>query len=169
MITDYLTLGVRNIRKRKLRSWLTILGVLIAIATIFVLISVSIGLQDAVQEQFRQLGTDKFFVMPKSVNLGGPSGGQDSANFTTLDAQLIEKVSGVKAVSYIAAGNAEVEFSKQKRYFAVYGISEDNIQMMMESMSVKIDEGSQISKGNVKQIALGSQYKYNNVFKKPIN
>ena len=47
------------------------LGIFVSIATIFVLIAVSLGFQVAVQEQFEMLGTDKFFIMPKG-QLGGP-------------------------------------------------------------------------------------------------
>ena len=65
MIKDYFKLAVRNIRKRKLRSWLTLIGIFISIAVIFTLISLSLGLQGAIQEQFRTLGTDKLFIMPK--------------------------------------------------------------------------------------------------------
>ena len=60
MKKEYLTLAIRNLRKRKLRSWLTIIGIIISIATIFMLISISLGLQEAIKEQFRLIGTDKF-------------------------------------------------------------------------------------------------------------
>ena len=71
MISDYLLLAVKNLKKRKLRVFLTLIGILISIATIFVLISASLGLEQAVQEQFRLLGTDKFFFMPQG-QLAGP-------------------------------------------------------------------------------------------------
>ena len=74
MIPDYFNLAFRNLRKRKLRSWLTILGIVISIATIFMLISLAIGLEGAVKEQFRLLGADKFFIHPQG-QLGGPGTG----------------------------------------------------------------------------------------------
>ena len=58
MIKDYFILAMRNLKKRKLRSLLTMVGIFISIATIFMLVSLSLGLQGAVEEQFRTLGTE---------------------------------------------------------------------------------------------------------------
>ena len=65
MKKDYLKLAWKNLRKRKLRSWLTIIGIVISIAVIFTLISLSLGLREAINEQFQILGTDKLFISPR--------------------------------------------------------------------------------------------------------
>ena len=65
MIQDSFNLALKNLRKRRLRSWLTMVGIIISVAIIFILISLSIGLQNAVTEQFEILGGDKFFIQPK--------------------------------------------------------------------------------------------------------
>ena len=64
MIQDYFKLAIKNLRKRKLRSFLTLVGIVISISIIFILVSLSLGLQSAIQEQFQQLGGDKFFIQP---------------------------------------------------------------------------------------------------------
>ena len=56
MLKDYFILATRNLRKRKLRTFLTLLGIFISIATIFLLISLSLGLENLVEEQFEILG-----------------------------------------------------------------------------------------------------------------
>src|SRR3989344_2031616 len=107
MIQDYLKMALKNIRKRKLRTFLTLLGITIAIATIFVLISVSLGLQGAVEEQFRLLGTDKFFIQPKG-QLGG-IGTTGAVQLTQADIDVIEKVSGVRDTGSWAITSAKIE------------------------------------------------------------
>ena len=69
MIQDSFNLALKNLRKRRLRSWLTMVGIIISVAIIFILISLSIGLQNAVTEQFEILGGDKFFIQPSTVPL----------------------------------------------------------------------------------------------------
>ena len=86
MISDFFTLALKNLRKRSLRSWLTILGIIISIATIFMLISISLGLQEAVKQQFETLGTDKFFVLPKGQIAGPGSGGAVSLSIEDVNA-----------------------------------------------------------------------------------
>jgi putative ABC transport system permease protein len=164
MIKDYSKLAIKNLRKRKLRSWLTIIGIVVSIAVIFTLISLSLGLKEAINEQFKVLGTDKLFINPKGTS--GVSGG--AVEFTTDDVKVIEKVQGVKDISYATIGNGEIEFEKQTKYFYVYGLPLDKIQLYIDSASIKMDEGNYIKEGETGKVMLGYDYKYSNVFDKPI-
>ena len=166
MISDYFKLSIKNIRKRRLRSWLTILGIIISIATIFVLIALSLGLQNAIQEQFRQLGTDKIFILQRG-QLGAPGTG-GAAQLTTADVDIIKKVSGIKDITYATVGNAKVESGDQFRYAMAIGFPLDAADIFEETGFYKPDEGRMIKKGDSGVVMLGSQYKYNNFFKKPI-
>ena len=51
------------------------IGIFVSIATIFVLISLSLGLDASIKEQFRKLGSDKFFIDPKGQLAGPGTGG----------------------------------------------------------------------------------------------
>lgn len=166
MISDYFTLAFRNLRKRRLRSWLTILGIIISIATIFMLISISLGLQGAVEEQFRLLGTDKFFIQPRG-QIAGP--GTESASALTLnDINTIEKVSGVKDLSYFVAHNVEVVFSSQKRFTLSIGFPFDKAKVFEEIEAYKAEEGRILEDGDFGKVMIGSHYKHNNFFKEPV-
>ena len=167
MIQDYLKISGRNLTKRKLRLFLTLLSILIAITTIFVLISVSLGLQGAVKEQFRQFGTDKFFVQPLGQLAGPGTGG--AVELTIKDADVIEKVPGVKDISYATASSAQIEFGDEARYTTILGIPLDKSAVFIETGFYKADEGALLKKGDSKEIMIGSQYKNNNFFKKPIH
>jgi putative ABC transport system permease protein len=164
MIKDYSKLAIKNLRKRKLRSWLTIIGIVVSIAVIFTLISLSLGLKEAINEQFKVLGTDKLFINPK----GTAGMGSGAVEFTTADVKVIEKVQGVKDLSYATVGNGEIEFGKQKKYFYVFGLPLDKIQLYIDSASIKMDEGKIIQEGETGKIMLGYDYKYNHVFDNPI-
>jgi len=170
MITDFFNFAVKNLRRKKLRSSLTILGIVISIAIIFILIGLSLGLDNAVKEQFRMLGTDKFFIMPKG-QAGAPGSG-GAVELTTKDVNVIEKVSGVKIVSYIVAGNAKIEFDKQVRYYIVAGIPLDKadvFKVLFESSDIKAEQGRIFEKGDKGVVMLGSNYNHGNLFEKPVN
>ena len=166
MISDYFNIAWKNLRKRKLRSWLTMIGIIISIATIFVLISLSIGLQNAVEEQFRLLGSDKFFIQPKG-QLGAPGTG-GAVELTLNDVKIVEKSKGVKEILYMNVGNGKVEFEKQSRYFMVAGISLETMDVYIETGSLKVEEGKMLEKGEKGKVMLGSYFKHNNLFKKPV-
>jgi len=166
MISDYLLLAVKNLKKRKLRVFLTLIGILISIATIFVLISASLGLEQAVQEQFRLLGTDKFFIMPRG-QLAGP-GTSGAVSLADKDVKVIEKVSGIKKTTSFVASPAKIEFSNQIRYTNAIGVDLETADLYFESGTLKVDEGRLLKKGDLDNIMIGSQYKYNALFKKPV-
>ena len=94
MIKDYFRLGYRNVKQRKLRSWLTMIGIFIGIAAVVALISLSQGLQDAVAQQFVQLGTDKLIVQAAGGGFGPPGAGV-SEPLTEADEKAISKTKGV--------------------------------------------------------------------------
>ena len=166
MIKDYFTLAVRNLKKRKVRSWLTLLGIFISVAVIFILISLSLGLQSAVNEQFQQLGADKFFIMPKG-QLGAPGSG-GAVSLTTSDFDVIEKVNGVKTAVYFTIGNAKISFDNTQRYLMTAGVPKDGMSLFMESGSIKILEGRNLETSDVNKVIIGYDYKYNKVFPKPV-
>jgi putative ABC transport system permease protein len=170
MINDYFKLAIRNLRKRKLRTWLTMLGIFISVATIFMLVSLSLGLQGAVKEQFETLGTDKFFIQSKTSMLALGSG-DVSIKLTTDDVETVEKISGVKEATFMVMGNAKIEYNNKFRYFIVSGMDcddEDALGTLIESSGLKIDEGRFLKKGDDKKIVIGSLYNENDLFEKDI-
>jgi putative ABC transport system permease protein len=166
-LKEYLRIGIINIKHRQLRSGLTLIGVFISVAVIFILISLSLGLQFAIEEQFRQLGTDKLTIMPK----GGMSstGSTGAIVFTEDDFEVVKKVTGVMRATYFITGSAKVEYNKEQRYFAVYAIPAEGMELWMESGSLKFDEGRLYGPDERGSILMGYDYKYNQVFNKPID
>jgi putative ABC transport system permease protein len=168
MIKDYFILARRNLRKRRLRSWLTMIGIIISIATIFMLVSLSLGLQGAVEEQFRILGTDKIFVQPATGFLG-PPGSVGGTLLTEKDVDVIEKVRGVKDLSYFTAGSARVEVGGEERYMLVWGIPPENLDVYKEVESFNIAEGRYLEEGDKNRVLLGYFFPEAKDFKKEVN
>jgi putative ABC transport system permease protein len=167
MKKEYFTLAIKNLKNRKLRSWLTVLGILISIATIFTLISLSLGLERAIEEQFELLGADKFFIQSKIGFLTSPG----SANLTILtekDVEFISKINGIKDYSYFVAANSKVEFSDETRYFMIWGIPSEHQEVYLEVGSLEIEEGRFLKKGDKNSVILGNNFKTKNLLEKPL-
>ncbi len=166
MMSEYFAMAFKNIRRRRARSLLTVFGIVISIATIFVLVSVSLGLDAAVKEQFRQLGTDKFFLTPK-----GQAGGPQTASVVRLtneDIRTIERVSGVHSVSYMSLGNTKIAYGRQVRFVTIIGLPLDNYDVFKESGFINVDSGRYLAPGDSRSTMIGYLYKYGDVFAKSI-
>jgi len=160
MLQDFFTLALKNIRKRKLRTFLTLLGILLAIATIFVLISLSLGLEMAVQEQFEKLGADKFFIQPRGQL--GPPGTAGAVQLTKEDIEVIEKIPGVQEVTYYTIGSAKIEFKDNIRFVMVSGFPLEHSELYLEAFTTEVEDGRFLEEGDTNDVVIGSQYKHNN-------
>jgi putative ABC transport system permease protein len=167
MKSEYFNIAFKNLKNRKLRSWLTVIGIFISIATIFTLISLSLGLEKAVEEQFELLGADKFFIQPKTGFLASP-GSTGVTILTEEDIEVVSKVNGIKDYSYFVAANAKVEFSDEIRYFMVWGIPPENLEVYLEVGALKIEEGRFLEKGDKNSVILGNHFKTKNLLGRQI-
>ena len=94
MISDFLKLSLNNLRRRRLRSLLTMLGIFIGIAAVVSLISLGQGLETAVLGQFKTLSTDKLMVQSASSTFG-PPGSSAVRKLNEHDLDLVRSVPGV--------------------------------------------------------------------------
>ena len=170
MIQDYFKIAWKNLYQRKTRSLLTIVGIFLAIVTIFGLVSLSLGLKDYVDEQFEMLGGNKFFVQPKGSP--GIPGLQGAVQLTLDDSEIVEKVAGVGGVTYLAFENGKIEFKDDPaRYYFVMGIPNDDGkkgELFFEAVDLDVDEGRMLKNGDRKKILIGYNYKYRNLFSNPV-
>lgn len=113
MIWDILRLSLRNIRHRGLRSWLTVIGILIGTAAVVALISVGQGLQRAIANQVERIvGYNTILVTARGLNLG---------QRIRLDIEAIRAIPGVRSAIAVRTETAYVEGPGGKGFLAVLG------------------------------------------------
>lgn len=169
MIEDYFKISYKNLLTKKTRSFLTITGIFLAIVTIFVLVSLSLGLKGFVDEQFELLGTDKFFVQPKGTSGVGLS---EAVEITNDDVDIVKKVIGVEEVTYFSIENGKIEFKDYPaRYYFVIGMpteDEKSMELLFEAMDLGVDEGRFLKKSDSKGVLMGYNYKHRQLFDSPV-
>ncbi|MBP7143300.1 MAG: ABC transporter permease [Opitutaceae bacterium] len=100
-ITATSVIALRALRRNKMRSILTALGIIIGVGAVIATVSIGNGAKNQVESQIASLGQNVISVFPGSTNTGGTRGGFGAASTLTLDdAEAIEReVLGVVAVS----------------------------------------------------------------------
>jgi len=93
-IKEYFKIGLRNIKTRQLRSWLTILGIVVGVFLVVALISLSSGLKNSIMKQLNALGGDTIMVMPGSLDnlMMTMAGGQ---KLSKEDIQAVKEIRNV--------------------------------------------------------------------------
>jgi len=94
-------LAVRSVRRNMLRSFLTILGIVIGVSAVITMVTLGNGATLAIQTQITSLGTNLLMVTPGQRQPGGGGGGGGGVpQFTEADAAAIQsQIGGVAAVA----------------------------------------------------------------------
>ena len=135
----YLNFAIKSIMHRKVRSWLTIVGIIIGIAAIVSLISMSQGLGNAIKEQFESMGSNKFYVFPKT---GAGFVSMESGKITEDDLGTIDSVSGVDYMNSFLYSTKSVQVRNEDKSTTVLGFDSDkDYGDALESDSLTLEKG----------------------------
>ncbi len=164
MIKDYFRLAYRGARQRKMRSWLTMIGIFIGIAAVVALISLSQGLQEAIGEQFVKLGSDKLIVQAAGFGFG-PPGTSVSNPITVTDKKAAEKVKGVEIAVGRLVKNSKLEFKDQIKYGYVAsmpdGSNDKERELVIESGDYELEQGRFLKSGDKYKVMVGHDFTEN--------
>ena len=166
MIKDFIVLGLNNLRRRKLRSWLTMIGIFIGIAAVVALISLGQGLQDYISEEFEKLGADKIIIMPKGMGPPGTAG--PSLILTSEDLKTIKNVRGVKWAMGFLIKQGQTFYKDESGIGFVTGANPEDLELMSEIQSFNLLEGRQLKKGDKYKVVLGYNHIYEDIWDKPM-
>ena len=155
MFKEYLKIAVKNLRTRQLRSWLTILGIVIGVFLIMSLLSLSQGLQSTVLQQLKAVGTDIVMIMPGSMSdimttlIGG-------VKLSEEDLSVIKKTPGVEIVIPSVYKGEIVKYQNESKTVILNGMDLRNaLNVYLEDIGMKIDTGRWPTPGK-REVVVGS-------------
>ena len=143
----------RALARNKMRSALTMLGVIIGVASVIAMVSIGQGAQASVQQQIANVGTNLLFIRAGSMNTGGVRSGTDTGGTNTLTVDDIEAIKrelpSVGMASPSVNARAQIIFGNQNWNTQVQGVNEQ----FPEIRKWKIESGTFFTEGDVKTAA----------------
>ncbi|MCH8329684.1 MAG: ABC transporter permease [Nanoarchaeota archaeon] len=121
----------------KLRSWLTILGIVIGVAAIVAIVSIGEGAKVSVQERLSGLGADLITISPGFDRASGgfrggfgrhggssetPTLSSESKNLTKRDIQAIKSIDGIKYIDGVISGSADIFYLAESSSGTINGV-----------------------------------------------
>ena len=140
LLTDAIRLALRAIVAQRLRSFLTLLGIAVGIASVILLTSIGEGIHRFVLAEFTQFGTNIASISPGKVKTSGPTptGIPTSVRPLSLDdARLLRNLPHVTGMTATVWGNTEVGGNGRIRRTTVNGVGPD----MLKVYSIKVKTG----------------------------
>ncbi|MFH1065005.1 MAG: ABC transporter permease [Nanoarchaeota archaeon] len=162
MIEDYFRLAFKGIARRRLRSWLTLIGIFIGITAVVSLITLSQAMQDTITGQFEKLGSNRVMITPGGKSFGPTAGSITTAKFSDKDADIVRKVMGVDDALGPLIRTSRVEFrgeTKALMTFA-YPTSSNAIRILERNGVIDIEDGRMFRPSDRYAAILG----YNNAY-----
>ena len=149
-LIDLLRMSSSNLWKRKVRTILTVLGVVIGVAAIVVMVSLGLGLSKSLTEQYESYGSLTQVTVNPSWG-SGPDGEEKR-----LDDKLVEQIKQmehVESVETVLEISALAKYGKYEGYLQIRGVPKET----MESMNIEIGEGKLPSPGEPLSFFYGNQ------------
>src|SRR5205814_2033117 len=143
-----LKIALRALRRNVLRSFLTMLGIIVGIAAVIVGVSMGTGAKAEVDKRIASLGQNLLTVMSGNISRGGVRGGFGMApNLTPADYEAIRKeVSGVSAVSREVRTSTQIAVGNQNSFVQVSGVSAE----YLTARSWELHSGNNFSETDVR-------------------
>ncbi|MBM9606324.1 ABC transporter permease [Desulfopila inferna] len=123
-IRDILKISLSSLLDQRLRSFLTLLGIAVGIASVVLLTSIGEGVHRFTLAEFTQFGTNLIGINPGRTTTAGISGALINTvrPLTIADEEALRHLPGVTDTVSVIQGNAAVEFGKRSRRTNVLGV-----------------------------------------------
>ena len=168
MKSEYFSFALKSIRRRRVRSWLTMIGIFIGIASVVSLIALGQGVRQAVIGQFDAMGKDKIIISPGSQLL---SSFTSSSYFTDRELSIIQRTGGVKQAAGLIYMTSSVKHGNEVKYTTVTGLptEKNDIDFFKTMQNIQIQQGRYLQPGDTNKANVGSMFANpKDFFQKPV-
>jgi putative ABC transport system permease protein len=117
MTFNALLIAIREIRRNLMRSFLTVIGIVIGVAAVITMVTLGRGATETVKQQISKMGNNLLVLRP-----GQGWGGGGAPQFTLQDVDAVrDQIPGVSAVAPFISNNAQVVYQEESRTYDVQG------------------------------------------------
>jgi len=144
-------IAVRALVRNKLRAFLTMLGIIIGVASVIAMLAIGEGSKQKMRGEISSMGTNMIMIMPNMQRRGGVSLGASSSvalRYSDVVA-LRNEAANISAVSPEVRASGQVIFSNQNTQTTIYGVSEE----YMDIRKLEILSGRLFNANEVKSMA----------------
>ena len=155
MLKSFLILILKGFKYRTIRSWLTVLGIVIAVMLVVVILALSSGIKSAITGALQTFGSDLIVIFPgKETNpLVGILGGQKFKERDLLD---LEKINGIKFAVPMGIGNLNVEYKGETKSIMVHAANwKKYVEVLESSQGIKLEKGRWPENDTVSEVIFG--------------
>jgi len=155
MLKEYIKIAIKSLKTRPLRSWLTMIGIIIGVFLIMSLLSLSEGIKTAVLQQMRMMGKDLIMIMPGDITniMTAFAGGMELSDD---DLKAIKKTEGVDVVISMNYKGEAIRYGGEKKTILLCGVPwQETLEILKTDMGWDLSAGRWPTSGK-REILVGN-------------
>lgn len=158
MLIDNIKIAFKNIKERKSRVILTLLGIAIGIMAIVALMSIGEGMQQAVLGELSSL-SDTIIVTTGDVSVNPMGGSFTESNinnyFTERDIDDVYRINGIESIDPVTFSAGFVEYNGEIQTASILGLDADRIADFFGTEFLGLESGEFMSEGDQNRCVIG--------------
>jgi len=145
---DHLRQAFASVFSHKMRSFLSILGILIGVAAVIAMLALGRGARSSIEESLKSLGSNLLAIRPGSPTMHGVhTAGGDIAHFSDADVTAVEKLPSIRYATGTVGGAGQIVYQNKNWSTRVEGVGYDYGTMRASLPAV----GRWFTKGELRQ------------------
>ena len=156
-IGNLLKVALNALKRNKMRSFLTMLGIIIGVASVITMLAIGQGSKKSIQNQIASMGSNMLFVMPSSMRMGGVQQGSATSQQLTLnDVTAIKtECDAVVAVSPEVRSSGQAVYGNSNWPTTIYGGNEEYLEIKSWNVVSGRNMTDSEAKGSAKVCLIG--------------
>ncbi len=155
MLKNFFLLTLKSVRHRPVRSWLTIIGIVIGVMLVVTILSLGSGVKNIVGQTLQRFGSDLIIVFPgKDTN--PVAGFASRLRFRVSDLEALEQINGVKFVVPMDVASLATEYKGDKKSVMIHAAPWKRMSAVLESsQGVRLAHGRWPTNDDNNEIVVG--------------
>ena len=166
-LEDYFEFTFETFSHRKLRSFLTVLGIFIGIAAVVTLVSLAQGFEQAVNDQFAMMGENKIMILPGSITSAAGLTNILTRELSEKDLEAVKDTPFIEKVGSMSTKFARIKVGEDISYQFVIGVPTD-LNILVLFSGVDIENGRYFRSSDKYKVGVGWLYTQEDFVKKPV-
>jgi len=142
---------IMNLKRRQLRSYLTIIGIIVGVIAIVSLLSLSEGLKSGITQEFSKTGAQRISISSKYSMMGQGS----SQGLNLDDVKVIEKIGEIDFATGYLNSQSISKFAREEKQLSLTGYQVENYEKIITQEGKKLLRGKYIDSDKANEIVIG--------------
>ena len=150
-LANLLKIALKALNNNKLRCFLTMLGIIIGVASVITMLAIGQGSKNSIKAQISEMGSNMIMIHPGADRRGGVR--QEASSMETLkmtDYKTIkEQCRYIKGISPVVTSSGQFIYGNENTPSSLYGVNEDYLEIRQLSVA----EGEMFTPADIKSSA----------------